>query len=154
MKFRTNAGRKSGGFALPEVLCAIVILSLSILAAFSAMSYALTMTLEGRGRMDDFSAVMRQGVAVNVWAGDSGNRGTPPADPDVDEVSWEAKFSFFIDGDSVTAKDGGDLWLDMTEFGMKPGAAAKKSRLTETPVFIIFHTAKTADDDNNTPIYP
>jgi prepilin-type N-terminal cleavage/methylation domain-containing protein len=61
-------GGKSGGFALPEVLCAIVILSLSLLASFSAMSYALTLTNEARNRMNDFSLLMREGVSFNTWA--------------------------------------------------------------------------------------
>jgi prepilin-type N-terminal cleavage/methylation domain-containing protein len=135
MKFWMDVGRKSGGFALPEVLCAIVILSLSILAAFSAMSYALTLTVEGRGRMDDFSTVMRRGIAV--WAEDYGQGGTPPPDAAVHEVPWEAKFSFSVDGNSETLDGGNNLY--MTVFGMKPGAAVRKTRLTEAPVFIMFH---------------
>ena len=143
----TGLGRKNRGFALPEVLCAIIILSLSILASFAAMSYALTLTNEGRGRMDDFSLIMRQGVAMNVWAEDKSQ--SRFSDKDVGEVWREAKvFDFTVGGSPVTAAGGGRLWLDMTEFKTSfDTAGTGKRRLMESPVFLIFSTAGTASDD-------
>jgi prepilin-type N-terminal cleavage/methylation domain-containing protein len=137
----TKFGHKSGGFALPEVLCAIVILSLSILASFSAMSYALTLTNEARNRMNDFSAAMKAGVTFNIWAEDYGIRfkndfnnnnedykdfgiQDPPDLEEVDVAPTRVFFDSFVvsredasgihwDDESILLDGGGDwLWDD------------------------------------------
>jgi prepilin-type N-terminal cleavage/methylation domain-containing protein len=155
MKFsRMKFGRKSGGFALPEVLCAIVILSLSLLASFSAMSYALTLTVETRNRMNDFSLVMQEEVAFNTWAEGYGTSTTPPPlGAGVRAVSEKVFLTDFTKGSSsVEGLAGGPLWLDITKFETSFDAAGKRpKRVMGSPVSILFNKADTADDANNTP---
>jgi prepilin-type N-terminal cleavage/methylation domain-containing protein len=143
---KAGCGRGKGGFTLPEVLCAVIILSLSILASFSAMSYALTLTNEGRNRMNDFSLAMSHGVAFNIWAEDHANRTRPsPAGLQVRETSKRAEFNLAVGGSPKTA-DGGRLWLDVTAFETSFDAGPGKKRLLSSPVFVIFSRALTADD--------
>ncbi|MDR2174342.1 MAG: hypothetical protein LBO82_00200 [Synergistaceae bacterium] len=148
-KYKTDFRHKNGGFALPEVLCAIIILSLSILASFSAMSYALALTNESRGRMDDFSMIMRHGVAVNVWAetGDHKESEKPSTPKEIEEMWGKAEFSFAVGGTAMKAS-GGRLWLDVTEFRTSFDTPGKR-RLMKSPVFVMFSTAKTADIPEN-----
>jgi hypothetical protein len=151
---RTEAGFRHGrgGFALPEVICAVIILSLSILASFSAMGYALTVTSEGRNRMNDFSLVLSHGVAFNIWAEDYANR-TMPSGAEIRETSRRARFDLTTDdGRSYSASGGGKLWLDVTMLETSFDKEAGKKRILSSPIFIIFSRAFTADVPENTPI--
>jgi prepilin-type N-terminal cleavage/methylation domain-containing protein len=133
-----DCGRKNKGFALPEVLCAIVILSLSILASFAAMSYALTLTNESRGRMKDFSEAMQYGVETSIWAEYEDGAMLPP-NSHVGKILWKPALSFEFqdDGGASVTIGGSHLKLDMTEFRVNSGSAR---RFVKAPVFIVFST--------------
>jgi hypothetical protein len=110
------------------------------------MSYALTLTNEGRNRMNDFSLVLRHGVAFNIWAEDYTGRERPfDVEPQVRETSRRAEFTLSVDSSPKTA-DGGRLWLDVTAFETSFDAGTGKKRVLSSPVFIIFSRALTADD--------
>jgi prepilin-type N-terminal cleavage/methylation domain-containing protein len=114
---------KNEGFSLMEVLCALVILVLVILATFAALDYALKITVASRSRMDAFATAERMAVAALA-------RGKAEPDPRVDFSSTVINGTFSIDGV--------DQSIEMEVVVYKEKLSAKFDRLMKRPVFITF----------------
>jgi prepilin-type N-terminal cleavage/methylation domain-containing protein len=118
--------RKHKGFTLLEVLCAIVVLSFAILAAFAAIAYALTVTSESRGRMDAFAEIER--AAVTSVALRAAN-----AEGKVSMTLKEIDVPLTIKSSSQTTRT-----IGLTALTYKESADAGVRRYMQSPVVTVF----------------
>jgi prepilin-type N-terminal cleavage/methylation domain-containing protein len=115
---------KNKGFSLVEVLCALVILTLVIFAAFSALNYTFKITTASRSRMGAFAVAER--AAVTSLALEEGILGDPQVDASRTSISGALSIK-------------GVTWpIAMEVFTYKEKDSTKLNRLMQNPAFITF----------------
>jgi prepilin-type N-terminal cleavage/methylation domain-containing protein len=120
--------RKNKGFSLMEVLCALTVLALVILAAFAALNYTLKITVASRSRMEAFAAAERAAVASLAL-----KKGV--SEPQIGFVRVPVNGTLSINGANQPVR--------MEAFIYKEKESARLDRLMKRPAFITFLREKT-----------
>ncbi|MDR1377049.1 MAG: prepilin-type N-terminal cleavage/methylation domain-containing protein [Synergistaceae bacterium] len=115
--------RKNKGFSIIEILCALVILILVILTTFSALDYALKITVASRNRMNAFATAEQMAVATLASRKEA-------SDPRVDSTSAP------ING--VLTINGVNQAIAMEAVTYREKISVRLDRLVKSPTFIVF----------------
>jgi hypothetical protein len=110
-------------FLLVEVLIALVVLTIAVFTSFETIGYALTVTTEVRGRMDNYSRLEYVGL-LSVASGDI------VLSDDVECSTADFSAPINIGGDTKNA--------ELTHAVYKRVSGASQTHKMESPVFVVF----------------
>ncbi|MDR3230970.1 MAG: prepilin-type N-terminal cleavage/methylation domain-containing protein [Synergistaceae bacterium] len=123
MNSRRIVKLKNGGFTLPEVICALMILVTGVLAVISSIGYTLRVTLDVRSRMNAFATVEREGIS------------TIASQKIVSDPSVAAKQTTL---DGKLSVSGTEQAIRLQLHVYRENSDVRRGQLMERPVFVFF----------------